>query len=44
MKKEEFYIARGIKYIEKVHTAKEVIRDIQKFKKETDSKKSIVQR
>lgn len=34
MKKEEFYIARGIKYVEKVHSTKEVMRDIQKFKKE----------
>lgn len=42
MKKEEFYIGR-IKYVEKIHSTKEVIRDIQKFKKETDSKKSVVQ-
>lgn len=43
MKKEEFYIARGIKYVEKVHTAKEVARDIKLFNKERKEKERIVQ-
>lgn len=43
MKKEEFYIARGIKYVEKVHTAKEVARDIKLFNKERKVKERDVQ-
>ena len=40
MKNEEIYI-KGVKYSEKVHSVKEVTRDISKFQKELKAKKAV---